>query len=540
MPGPRPPADTRRFPLPLLALLVFAVALALYRAGMAPGLLWGDSAEMQILAGIGGVAHPTGYPLFILVAQVFTHATGLPPDLAANLVSGVFAAGTLALLVTFLVRRGVSAIAAVGAAIAWGLSFTFWSTAQRAEVYSLATFVAVGALWCTLIAIEQGRASARLAAGLLLGLTLTAHMAFGPFVAVAGLVLAWRVPRATARWFTDEVLLLTAFLVGLSPYLYLEWADAHGHGLSYLRLVELAQWPLGDVPVTFLEPLERFRWLLLGQNVYPPVHVAPTLRGLAKNLSDITFLFGAFEFGLVGCVLAWLGARAGWESQRRETALLLVQFAASVLFTLVLSWGKIIAIFLIPAFLVFTWFVAHGLDGLVLWWNARPRARAAALLLLLLPLLGALTAHALRVEAYTHPFGPLRSRVLEEDDLPQHRLVPTMADVREPRAFVESVAHAIPDSSLVIAEWREFMALLYLQQVEHRRTDLTVHPVGYPKLLLKVAEWQTHRDLTHHPIVAVSSLETLRPHLGAVDTLVFSTGQRGIVTYEPLDTTRVD
>ncbi|MEY4374623.1 MAG: hypothetical protein RL760_790 [Candidatus Eisenbacteria bacterium] len=539
MPGTRPDAPARRFPLPVLALLVFAVALALYRAGMAPGLLWGDSAEMQILAGIGGVAHPTGYPLFILVAQAVTRLTGLAPDFAANLISGVFAAGTLALLVTFLVRRGVSAVAATGAVIAWGLSFTFWSTAQRAEVYSLATFVAVGALWCTLLAIEHWRPVMRLAAGLLLGLTLTGHMAFGPLVAVAGLVLAWRVPRNGARWFADEVLLLTAFLVGLSPYLYLEWADAHAHGLSYLRLVEIAQWPLGDVPVTFLEPLERFRWLLLGQNVYPPVHVAPTLRGLAKNLSDITFLFGAFEFGAIGCVLAWLGARAGWETQRRETTMLLTQFAVSVLFTLILSWGKIIAIFLIPAFLVFTWFVAHGLDGLVLWLNARPRARGLSLLLLLLPLVGAVTSHALRVEAYAHPFGPLRSRVLEEDDLPQHRLVPTMADQTEARAFVESAARTIPDSSLVIAEWREFMALLYLQRVEGRRTDLTVHPVGYPKLLLKVAEWQTHRDLTRHPIVAVSSLETLRPHLGAVDTLRFATGQRGIVTHVPLDTTRV-
>ncbi len=539
MSGPRPQPPAHRLPLPILSLLVFAVALALYRAGMAPGLLWGDSAEMQILAGIGGVAHPTGYPLFILVAQAVTRLTGLAPDFAANLVSGVFAAGTLALLVVLLVRRGVSPVAAVGAAMAWGLSFTFWSTAQRAEVYSLATFVAVGALWCTLLAIEHGRSSMRLAAGLLLGLTLTGHMAFGPLVAVAGLTLAWRVPRAGARWFADEVMLLTAFLVGLSPYLYLEWADAHAHGLSYLRLVEVAQWPLGDVPVVFLEPLERFRWLLLGQNVYPPVHVAPTLRGLAKNLSDVTFLFGAFEFGVVGCVLAWLGVRANWDSQRRETRLLVAQFAVSVLFTLVLSWGKIIAIFLIPAFLVFTWFIAHGLDGLVLWFTTRPRPRGLAWLLLGLPLVGALTAHALRVEAYSHPFGPLHSRVLEEDDLPQHRLVPTMADVTEPRAFIESAARTIPDSSLVIAEWREFMALLYLQQVEHRRTDLTVHPVGYPKLLLKVADWQTHRDLTRHPIVAVSALETLRPHLSAVDTLRFATGQRGIVTHVPLDTTRV-
>ena len=116
MPVPAPSPVRRSLPTPVLALLVFGAALALYHAGMAPGLLWGDSAEMQILAGIGGVAHPTGYPLFILVGLAFTHLTGLSPATAANLISGVFAAATLALLVTFLIRRGVSAPAAVGGA----------------------------------------------------------------------------------------------------------------------------------------------------------------------------------------------------------------------------------------------------------------------------------------------------------------------------------------------------------------------------------------------------------------------------------------
>src|SRR5262249_9474379 len=150
------------------ALLVFVAALLLYLRGMAPGLLWGDSAEMQILAAIGGVAHPTGYPLFTLVARLFVAIGRGEPAAGANLVSAVFAAATLALLTAFLMRRGVGRAAAIGGAMLWGLSFTFWSTAQRAEVYSLATFVALAALWCTLRALEVGGRGVRLAAGLLL------------------------------------------------------------------------------------------------------------------------------------------------------------------------------------------------------------------------------------------------------------------------------------------------------------------------------------------------------------------------------------
>jgi hypothetical protein len=106
----------------------------LYLWGLAPGLLWGDSAEMQILAGIGGVAHPTGYPLFTLVGRLFTAVPLGDEAWRANLVSAWFAAATLALLVWVLVRRGSKPWAAIGGAAAWGVSFTFWSTAQRSEV----------------------------------------------------------------------------------------------------------------------------------------------------------------------------------------------------------------------------------------------------------------------------------------------------------------------------------------------------------------------------------------------------------------------
>src|SRR5438046_9498869 len=97
----------------LLPLAVFGLALAGYWRGLAPGLLWGDSAEMQILAAIGGVAHPTGYPLFTLVGHVFNAIGHGEPAARANLVSATFAAATLALLTLFLMRRGVSAAAAV-------------------------------------------------------------------------------------------------------------------------------------------------------------------------------------------------------------------------------------------------------------------------------------------------------------------------------------------------------------------------------------------------------------------------------------------
>src|SRR5437867_983536 len=194
-PSMRPPAIRW-----LCAVAVFALALAVYLLGIAPGLLWGDSAEMQILAVTGGVSHPSGYPLFVLVGRLFTAIPGGNLAFRANLMSATFAAGTVALLAWLLLRRGASVPATVGAAAAFATTFTIWSTAQRAEVYSLGAFTALAALACTLAALERGGRSLRLAAGFLLGLSVTAYLAYAPLALVAGLALAWRVPRRGRAW----------------------------------------------------------------------------------------------------------------------------------------------------------------------------------------------------------------------------------------------------------------------------------------------------------------------------------------------------
>ncbi len=518
----------------LLLATVFVLALTGYLRGIAPGLLWGDSAEMQILAAIGGVAHPTGYPLFTLVGRLFTAFGGGELAFRANLLSATFAAATLALLVAFLLRRGVGAIPATAAALAWGTTFTFWSTAQRAEVYSLATFVALAALWCTLDALESETRARRLAAGLLLGLTLAGHMAFAPVVAVAGLTLAWRIPRNGALWLADELALLGAFLLGLSPYLYLVWADTAGQGLSYLRLVELAQWPVSAVPAGFRPPFARLAWLLTGRNEYPPLpfHLNPFM--VAKNVSDTAFLLGLFEFGPIALGLGLWGAWQRHRSHASETRFLMALAAASIVFSIATSGYKILSIFLIPCYLLVAVFVGHGLQRLHEQLTRGRLARVAPVLVLALPVAGALLAHAARIATYDHPLGPLHSQVMEEDDIPERHLLPRMTGYDEPRRFVESAAQLLPDSALVICEWREFMALLYLQRVEHRRGDLTLQPSGYPILLQKVGDWQSRYALATRPVVVVSPLGLMSKHLTSADTLRLGTGQAVVVTRTPL------
>jgi hypothetical protein len=50
----------------LIAALLGGAAFALYASTLAPTILAGDGGEFQFVPYLLGVAHPTGYPLYIL------------------------------------------------------------------------------------------------------------------------------------------------------------------------------------------------------------------------------------------------------------------------------------------------------------------------------------------------------------------------------------------------------------------------------------------------------------------------------------------
>lgn len=54
-----------------ILLAVFLISFGTYLHGANPTVLYGDSAEIQAVANLGGVAHPSGYPTYILLGQLF-------------------------------------------------------------------------------------------------------------------------------------------------------------------------------------------------------------------------------------------------------------------------------------------------------------------------------------------------------------------------------------------------------------------------------------------------------------------------------------
>lgn len=136
----------------LIGWLLFALVLALYLRMLAPGLLAGDPGEFQVAAWRLGLAHPTGYPLYLLLGGVWQRALalfGVNPATALNALSAVLGAAVAGLLYRLMMGwlRGPLSIrraAALLAAVLFAVNPTFWNQSLIAEVYALhALFVVV-------------------------------------------------------------------------------------------------------------------------------------------------------------------------------------------------------------------------------------------------------------------------------------------------------------------------------------------------------------------------------------------------------------
>ena len=132
----------------LFIAILFLLSFVVYIKTLCPTVYEGDSGEILAAVASLGIAHPTGFPLYILLSRLF--AIIIPfKDIAysVNLLSAFFAslsAGVIYLgLRTLAINRPVS----FGAALSFAFSATLWSHATAARVYTLAGFFIALLLW---------------------------------------------------------------------------------------------------------------------------------------------------------------------------------------------------------------------------------------------------------------------------------------------------------------------------------------------------------------------------------------------------------
>jgi hypothetical protein len=505
-----------------------------YGWGAAPSVLFGDSAELQAVALCGGVAHPTGYPAFALAGQVFRHLPLPDPAFRINLMSAFFGAVAVALLVALAAELGLSPPFGLAAAIVFGATYSFWAAALRAEVYTLSMCQYLLALWSFFVARRSGRFGHVLLSGLLLGLCLTGHLTTALPVALLGLLLAGEVLQRRTRVPLRLVLLASAFLVGLTPYLYVVWEDVHRAPMDYLRLVDLANWPLGSPGPQFDTPWKRLLWLIVGRDQMPALGIGFHPRTIASAVYNAGAPTVLFDLGPIASLLVLVGLARLGKLRPRDATLVAALVALTVLFAAAVDAQALFCIFLIPAYLLCGLLAGFALEALL----ERPLARWSAATAAIVPALVAVAImaapHTLRLYADSHPIPPMGWRMVDEDRQSPSALIRRLDRPYEARDYGEGLERAIPPHALVVGLWRHLTVLRYCQNVLGRRPDLSLQPFRYPGMLPRLEDWQRRYSLADRPIVFLSFIPQMASDLARCDSVSIPGHGSIYVEREPL------
>jgi len=494
-----------------LAVLLGLSALTLYLRTLAPGVLAGDAGEFQFVAYLGGIAHPTGYPLYLILGWLWSHL--LPWGNVAwrmNLFSALWggvAVGLIYLLAERLLRTVVPTLptlarylAAAVAALTFACSDIFWSQAVIAEIYTLHAAFVAGVLWLVLWWAEgaegtdgsEGAIGRLTLVALACGSSLTHHRAM-LLLAPAGLLFVWLTLRTNRTrmntgehgptfgrpWFCAWGRVLAA-LLPLLLYLYIPLRAPH---MSYLT-----------VPLSTGRSLQLYDRSLLGLlnfvlgRVFAGALLSPAAALARLPLAAEMLLH---QFGWAGIILGLLGLVCLVVGRRWRLLILTgLSFSALMAFNLFYGIGDIHVFFIAPALIMACW-IGIGVAALAEAARANRKSQVVdghlEFAISDLPsAMVALLSLALPITLLLHNFP----------------IVDRSGDMAAGDRWQAILAAPMPGEAILVSNDRdEVMPLWYMQQVEGVRPNLT----GLFPLIVQEPGWGNAAQVVER------ALETGRP-----------------------------
>ena len=499
----------------LCAGAVFVVALLLYTVTLAPTVTLVDSGELIVAARGLGVAHPPGFPLWVVLA----HLASLLPfgNIAAriNFSSALFAALACAMLTlvvaellitvsSFATPKRTSKAAqqsrkredltcggfvifapAVGAGLFMAFSRTLWSYATITEVYALNALLILAVFflvlrWRRRIVDARSNGSSAVtahdvwiyAAAFVFGLAMGVHHVTVALTLPAIAVVVYRTQGL--RFFTSRRLLYTALIsiAGLvAVYAYLPLAASRSPVMNW-----------GN-PRSFQE----IWWHITGRQYRVFFSFSPATMGA----QFVEFCRMALrEFGFPWLPVAPLLAFAGFASacKRDRTAFwfLLLIVIADLAYCLSYEIAEDKDAYYLPAFISMAIAAGFGIRWFIQVAGARRTPMATP------HLVGAIAIVLTSATAFAAnwPFNNRRHYFIAED-------------------YVENLFSTIaPDGLLLTQDWQVVSPMFYAQEIEQRRRDVKVVDIN----LLR-RSWYFDYLQHAHPGLMDRSREKIDPYV---------------------------
>jgi hypothetical protein len=301
----------------LAAFAAAALSFVLYRATLLPGMDFGDTGSFQTMVGSPLITPRDGYPLYFAIGTAMLWLTKAEPAHALNLASAIEGAAACGLIVLVAAELSGSIAAAFGVALLFAASYTFWSQAIIAEVYSLhIAFVALTLLLLLRWASVPG-------AGRLFLFFAMFALGFGNHLSMVLLLpgytifLLWAAPRGWRSMFAPRIIAMAAVCAAAGALQY-AWN---------LRTL----WLLPDPPHGFGEALQRF-WFDVTKSDWRDTMVMNVPQSRFGDHLAMYWFDVREQFGLVGPVLAAAGLLRLAFVNGRQALLLFTLFAVNVVF----------------------------------------------------------------------------------------------------------------------------------------------------------------------------------------------------------------
>jgi hypothetical protein len=416
-----------------LPFVLFALCLLVLLLTTAPTIYNFDSVEFAIGAATLGIVHAPGYPLYLVIAHVFTW---LPVgDLGYRV--NLFSALSLALAVPFvyallddLVRNRAVAVAA---ALAWVWSYYVWGAGVVAEIYApqLLTLAVCG-WWLVRLYRRPDRAHPRAVIGMGVWFGIAAAMHPVSLLFAPGLALAFRLMRIP--WRASLLAAGASLLVFLGALVY--FPVRYTAGPDFNMAGEYAADGHFD-PVDLTTPRGVW-WMVRGaqfDNLFFKEGLLPTF---AQARDTLKWFWGNF-FG-IGALAGLVGAAALYRQERGVFWVWLALFVPYTYFYMTYGAPDRDTMFG-PSYLLWAVVLAYGLRWVVEYATLPPAV------VLILPVLMLVVNFPLV----------------------------NLSDDTSVRARSEALLDVIPAETRVFGMWWDVVPLQYLQIVEDQRPDLTLY-----------------------------------------------------------------
>ena len=320
-----------RIPERLIAAGTAAVALLCYYATLLPGLDLGDSASFQTVAGSLWLTPRPAYPLYYALTNVFVWLHPGEPARAVNLASAVYGAAAVGVATLLTIRLVESRMAGVAAGLFLAFSYTFWSQAITAEVYTLHLLV-VGASALALLFWAEHPTTVRLAVFYALyAVGFGNHLSMVLWLPAFAVFLLIKRKGGDADPLRPRTLLL-AIAIAAAGALQYAW---NFRGM----------WGEVEPPASFSEALGKF-WFDVTKSDWRETIVMTVSEAGLESRPAMHWFDLQQQFGVPGIALAVIGALYILLRWPARGILLVLAYAANLIFAWTYNVGDVYIFFL--------------------------------------------------------------------------------------------------------------------------------------------------------------------------------------------------